>query len=209
MNILHVSHIAEFIGTYGFNPNVSQCEAIRRYISLLLRWNQRISLTRVTDSDEILRFHFGESLFAVNRVPIRVGRLADVGSGAGFPGLALKIAVPELDVVLIESNAKKAAFLAEVSRELALKCREIIKGRMEDEEPGDGPYDFITARALGNYPALLKWSCRLLGHAGSLVLWLGEAETLELAKNNAWIWRDPIQIPGSKRRFLLVGTPRT
>ena len=99
-------------------PASELCERIRTYISLLLRWNQSISLTTVTNSDEILRFHFGESLFAASAFSLENGRLADVGSGAGFPGLPLAMLLPDLNVTLIESNAKKFTFLSEVVREL-------------------------------------------------------------------------------------------
>jgi 16S rRNA (guanine527-N7)-methyltransferase len=208
MKILHSSYIAEVIGTYGFSPDIAQCDATRRYITMLLHWNKRISLTRITDLDEILRFHFGESLFALRQVPIREGRLADVGSGAGFPGVALKIALPELELVLIESNVKKAAFLAEVCRELGLKKAEVFRGRMEDISAPDKLYDHVTARALGNYSVLLKWASRHLSQGGKIVLWLGEEEAADLAKSEAWEWRQPVRIPGSERRLLLIGIPR-
>ena len=90
---------------YGFSSaDDTFRERVRRYIEILARWNKVISLTRVMEPLDILRFHFGESLFAVENVPIREGRLADVGTGAGFPGLALGMAVPKLKVTLIESN---------------------------------------------------------------------------------------------------------
>ena len=91
-----------------------------------------MSLTTVTNPNEILKFHFGESLFAAPAAQISDGRLADVGSGAGFPGLAIRILVEPLEVMLIESNTKKAAFLSEVSRELCLKDVEVFRGRMEN-----------------------------------------------------------------------------
>ena len=208
MHMLHSSYIREVIGIYGFSPNEHQCEAIRKYISLVLRWNQRISLTRVTDPDEILRFHFGESLFAINQVPIRGGRLADVGSGGGFPGLPLKIALLELELVLIESNVKKAVFLSEVCRELGLNNVEVFRGRMESIPAEDKPYDFITARALGSHPDLLKWASRHLVPRGKIVLWLGDTEASNLAEVDSWEWRKPVHIPGSERRFLLIGATR-
>ena len=110
--------IAEILSVYGIATSPALAGAIRTYISMLVRWNSRISLTTVVDPVEILKFHFGESLFAISKVPISFGRLADVGSGAGFPGLPLGIFLPDLEVVLIESNVKKAAFLSEVIREL-------------------------------------------------------------------------------------------
>ncbi len=205
---LHTSFIVITLARYGFKPSSEQAEAIREYVSLLLRWNQRISLTRVTDPVEILRFHFGESLFATEIVPIRQGRLADVGSGAGFPGLALKIAVPELEVVLIESSTKKSAFLAEVCRSLGLKGVRILKTRAEDLKADDERFEFVTARALGNYSSLLSWASRHFGPSAKIVLWLGTEEVDRLSGNVDWTWRKPELIPGANRRFILVGSPR-
>ena len=175
-------------------------------MALLLRWNKRISLTTVVDPLEILRFHFGESVVAASTVPIEKGRLADVGSGAGFPGLPLSIAIPDISVTLIESNAKKAAFLAEVARELKLARVDIIRKRMEDL-PGDLPqFDYIAARALGGYQSLLTWSRSRLKCDGKMVLWLGDEESRILSADPSWTWRDPSLIPGSERRFILVGS---
>ena len=95
-------------------------EQIRVYVELLDKWNRKISLTTVSEPRDVLRRHFGESMFAHREGNFVGGRLADVGTGAGFPGLALKIASPSLVVELMEPNKKKCAFLAEVVRELAL-----------------------------------------------------------------------------------------
>src|SRR5690348_17219107 len=97
-----------------------QVSLVQRYMAMLLAWNEKINLTAIRDPVEVLYRHFCESMYAAVALPLQAGRLADVGSGAGFPGLALKIARPELQVSLIESNVKKATFLAEVVRELGL-----------------------------------------------------------------------------------------
>ena len=107
---------------------------VREYVSLLLMWNQSISLTTVTDPDEIISRHFGESMFAAKLISVENCRLADVGTGAGFPGLPLKILSPTLDLVLIESNKKKYAFLSEVVRSLGLKSVEVLPERFEMRE---------------------------------------------------------------------------
>src|SRR5256886_3412074 len=93
---------------------------IQQYIKILLTWNEKINLTSIRDPLEILNRHFCECMYAASTAPVEHGRLADVGSGAGFPGLPLKIIRPELQVFLIESNVKKATFLAEVIRDLGL-----------------------------------------------------------------------------------------
>lgn len=207
MSELTDQEIRETLLQYVFSPDGNQCSAIRTYISLLLRWNQKISLTTVVDPLEILRFHFGESLFASSAVPIEKGRLADVGSGVGFPGVALAIVIPELAVALIESNSKKAAFLSELARELNLRNVEVIRRRFEQMSVSQPQFDFITARALGNYESLLIWSHGGLAVTGRIVLWLGEDECRRISADSSYSWHDPLRIPGSKRRFILVGSP--
>ena len=125
--------IAAALAPYGVAPSRDLCSAIRDYTVLLLRWNQRIGLTAIKDPASILARHFGESLFAASAVPLRSRRLVDVGSGAGFPGLALKLVLPETEVTLIEANAKKAAFLAEVIRTLRLRGVRLLRERTESK----------------------------------------------------------------------------
>ncbi len=193
------------LAPYGVLLDRSQMEAVRRQCELLLLWNQRVSLTSVRQPQEILERHFGESMFAAGQVPIEHGRLADVGSGAGFPGLALKLICPRLQVTLIEPNAKKAAFLAEVRRELKLADVEIERRRIEELGAGFGVMDYVTARAVGRLDQLVKWAQGVLKVGGLLVLWVGERDRRRIIAMQGVTWREPIRIPMSERRFLLVG----
>jgi 16S rRNA (guanine527-N7)-methyltransferase len=207
MDSLSNAQIAEILRPYGVFADVSFFDQIRTYITLLLKWNATISLTTITDPVEICRLHFGESIFAASAVPMREGRLADVGSGAGFPGLPLRMTSPAINLTLIEANARKAAFLSEVVRALGLKGVDVFRGRMEDHKP-DKPYDWITARALGQHDDLLRWAKGNLTASGKVVLWLGEDDAKRISHTPEWEWRSPILIPGSKRRFLLGGSPK-
>src|SRR5260370_8789673 len=103
--------IAKALTPFNVGPSATLADSIRKYADLLLLWNHKVNLTSITNPREILARHFGESLFAASAVPISAGRLADVGSGAGFPGLALKLFVPDLEVFLVESVMKTATFL--------------------------------------------------------------------------------------------------
>jgi 16S rRNA (guanine527-N7)-methyltransferase len=190
---------------YGIAASARLCDQIRTYIDLVLRWNQKTSLTTVTDPAEMLRFHFGESLLAVEAVPIRHGRLADVGSGAGFPAVPIRMVCEGLNIILIESNQKKATFLAEVARELQLQDVEVRRGRMKDVSFGDEPVDFVSARAVRIDDEFLAWSHRSLSPAGSLVLWFGEDDASKIHQRPGWEWADPIRIPQSDRRVILHG----
>jgi 16S rRNA (guanine527-N7)-methyltransferase len=201
--------IAHTLQPYGVSATPTLCASIRIYIELLLRWNKKIALTTVTDPFEILRFHFGESMFAAGQVPIRHGRLADVGTGAGFPAVPLSMVVPELYCILIESNQKKAAFLAEVVRTLALGRIEVYRGRMESFASSAEKFDFSISRALGMHDEFLDWSSNHLSPSGKVVLWLGEADANQIASHSTWIWQDPSLIPNSQQRVLLVGSRAT
>jgi 16S rRNA (guanine527-N7)-methyltransferase len=192
---------------YGFSAPPSFLVAAKRYIDLLLRWNRTISLTTVTDPDQIVRFHFGESIFALSVVPIENGRLADVGSGAGFPGLALAMARPGLRVTLVEASAKKFAFLNEAVRELGLKNSRVLRCRMEEVAIKER-FEFTTARALGRHDLFLKWSRLHLNPSGKVVLWLGGRDVTALRSEGGWSWSPEVSIPGSKQRFLLFGSPQ-
>ena len=191
---------------YGTKATVAQCEQIRTYIAVLLKWNTVISLTSVTKEAEILRYHFGESVFAASVVPNLNGRLADVGAGAGFPGLPLRIVCEDLELLLIESNAKKCAFLNEVVRQLDLTGVQVVHSRYEDAAHL-GRVDVVASRALGSYRELLTWTSSVLAPGGSLVLWLGEDDATAVASRGQFLWQPKILIPGSKRRYLLLGTP--
>ena len=191
---------------YGVSVGALVCDQIRIYIDLLLRWNQKTSLTTVTDPTEILRFHFGESLLAVPTVPIRHGRLADVGSGAGFPAVPIRMVSERLSIILIESNQKKATFLMEVARALGLEHIDVRRSRMDGVSLDEEKVDFITARALGIDDKFLDWAHNSLDSHGSVVLWLGTPDAEKISQKSGWKWADPIRIPQSTQRVILRGS---
>jgi 16S rRNA (guanine527-N7)-methyltransferase len=97
----------------------SQLDSLQRHYELLVKWNQRLNLTRVDNLLEVVQFHYCESMFLGMKLPPGPLRVADVGSGAGFPGIPIAILRPEIKVTLIESHQRKAVFLREAARELA------------------------------------------------------------------------------------------
>lgn len=208
MNALSPESIRMELSQYGVTADARLCAAILIYIELLLRWNSKISLTAVTDPLEVVRFHFGESLLALSTIPISFGRLADVGSGAGFPGLPLRMACPGVELYLIEPNLKKAAFLSEVVRTLSLDNVEVLRFRMESLPVEYGDFDFISARALGQHEALLRWSRNRLKQGGMTILWIGESDAYSVQESEDWLWKPPILVPGSQRRIILTGSPK-
>jgi 16S rRNA (guanine527-N7)-methyltransferase len=214
----------------GQQLTVNDLLNISTYIDLLLRWNARINLTAVRQPEEIVTRHFGESLFAARQLfPTRTAvaqpvnpalsevertvqaeqssaasRLIDIGSGAGFPGLPMKIWAPEIDVTLIESNQKKATFLREVARSLTLTNINIFAGRAEAFP--NPPAAVVTLRAVDHFETVLPIATRLVAPGGRLALLIGQAQ-LTQAHNLApeLIWIPPIPIPLSANRVLAIG----
>ena len=179
---------------------------IQQYIGILLAWNDKVNLTAIRDPLEMLYRHFCESMVAGISVPVENGRLADVGSGGGFPGLPLKILRPGLQVFLIESNLKKATFLLEVIRELGLKDTQVIVRRYEELGEELAPLDFVCSRALGEFPKFLEWAHSAQISASQVILWMGANDLPAIQKIPIWEWREPIAVPNSLRRLLVVGT---
>ena len=182
---------------------------IQQYMKILLTWNEKVNLTAIRDPLEILHRHFCESMYAAEALPLEKGRLADVGSGGGFPGLALKIIRPGLQVFLVESNIKKVTFLAEVIRELGLKGAQVLARRYEELGEEIAPLEYICSRALGEFPGFLEWARSEQIAAKQVILWIGARDLDEIQKISTWDWQEPIPVPHSLRRLLLVGNKKS
>ncbi len=138
------------------------------YLDLLLKWNARTNLTAIRDPEEIVRRHFGESLFAGRHVPLETRTLLDFGSGAGFPGLPIQLLRPKIAVTLAESQNKKATFLREVVRTLGLPT-EVWSARVEDM-PAERRFDVVAMRAVDNMEAALTAGRARIAPGGQLLL---------------------------------------
>ena len=205
-----------------------QLAQVSTYLDLLLKWNARINLTSVRQPEEIITRHFGESFFtarqlcpspvvipserdlagAKEREPRDFGfsNLIDVGSGAGFPGLAIKIYAPALTVTLVESNQKKATFLREVVRALILTNIDVFAGRAEDFPHTAA---IVTLRAVEKPERALPAAARLISPGGRLALLLGAAQAGDAqGLLPGFSWAPPVALPGSSHRILLVGVSR-
>jgi 16S rRNA (guanine527-N7)-methyltransferase len=202
---LSADAIAKALHEFQLETTTAQIAAIQRYIAMLVVWNEKINLTAIRDPLEVLYRHFCESMYAAVAVPLHEGRLADVGSGGGFPGLALKIARPELQVILVESSVKKATFLAEVVRDLGFSDTRVLVSRYEDLGEEIAPLDFVCSRALGEFDKFLSWARTERVAAERAILWVGGRDIEEIKRIDRWSWKEPIAIPHSLQRFLLVG----
>ncbi|MGB2629418.1 MAG: 16S rRNA (guanine(527)-N(7))-methyltransferase RsmG [Candidatus Acidiferrum sp.] len=200
--------IRQQLKAFSIEVNDEQVVCIQQYIEILLHWNEKLNLTAIRDPLEILVRHFCESMFGATAVPINSGRLADIGSGAGFPGIPMKILRPEIELFLVESNIKKGTFLAEVIRETGLKNSRVLISRYEELGEELAPLDVVCSRALGDFEPFLAWAASDKVSAGKAVLWIGGRDLDEVKKSELWDWQEPIAVPQSLRRYLLVGAKR-
>jgi 16S rRNA (guanine527-N7)-methyltransferase len=214
-----VAHLlAPFVG--GVSLGETQLAQLATYLDLLVRWNARMNLTAVRAPEEIVTRHFGESLFAARHLYPERGteesRVLDLGSGAGFPGLPIKIWAPTLHATLLESNQRKATFLREVLRALQLSEVEVLAIRAEEyvseisRENSSISHCTVTLRAVERFQQIVPAAVNLLrqfpGSARRLALLIGAAQ-VETAHSLATTltWSDPLDLPGSSQRVLLVG----
>jgi 16S rRNA (guanine527-N7)-methyltransferase len=207
--------IAEFLQPFTEPRMVSSTVSaqLKSYLDLLLRWNARINLTAVREPEQIVIRHFGESLFA-GQVLLgerndaeRSCTLTDVGSGAGFPGIPIKLFAPELELTLIESQNKKATFLREVIRTLALDRADVSCGRAEQ---WGRTADLVTLRAVEQFELALPVAAHLVAPSGRLCLLIGarQVSTVREILGANWICQEPIAVPLSAGRVVLVGSRR-
>ncbi|KAF0134514.1 MAG: 16S rRNA (guanine527-N7)-methyltransferase [Candidatus Saganbacteria bacterium] len=137
------------------------------YLQELLEWNKKFNLTAVTEPDEIKIRHFEDSLSILQAIEINDQKIADIGSGAGFPGVPLKIVRPNIRLTIIEATKKKTVFLNHLIKALDLKGVEIIWGRAETIKRAD--FDIVLARAVAKLNKLAVYGLHLLKKGGILV----------------------------------------
>ncbi len=134
----------------------------------------KLALVSKLDKSRLEERHLQPSLEALNLIP-ETGRLLDVGSGGGLPGIPIAIHRPGLNVTSVESNARKASFLKRVSRETELNNLNVLNLRVETlDETHAGHYDVVTARAVASIPELISWTRKLLKPTGCWLLWKGK-----------------------------------
>ena len=187
-------------------------EPLLAYLALLLRWNAAYNLTAIRDPREMVAKHLLDSLAmhgATAPLAADGGHLADLGTGAGFPGIPLAIAQPGLQVALVESNGKKARFMREAVRTLGLGNARVVESRIEAVAEA-GAFDAITARALATLPLILELGGHLLKPEGVLLAMKGVVPAEEIAALPAG-WQveriEPLQVPGlaAERHLVVVG----
>jgi 16S rRNA (guanine527-N7)-methyltransferase len=198
MPTLSEAKIATLLTPFLPYPPPQILPKLSAYLDLLLKWNARTNLTAIRDPEEIVRRHFGESLFAGLHLSPEANTVLDFGSGAGFPGLPIAILHPEIAVTLAESQNKKSTFLREVVRTLGLKA-EIWASRVETMPEGF-QFHTVTLRAVDNMAAAL--SAAAPRASNDLLLLAGTPP----APPPGFSFQEPISIPTTQSSILLRGT---
>jgi len=188
----------------GVDPRPALLQSMAAYVELLLRWNRKINLTAITDVDEIASRNLAESFFGARWLAEAGGTYCDVGSGAGFPGLALQLVRPQWRGILLEPVGKKAAFLAEAGRVVGARHLQVEIARWQDSAIPRESLEAVMARALGGHGELADWAATRLKSGGTLLLWLGSEDAVRLMGLPGWRW-EAEPLPGSRRRLLLAG----
>ncbi len=199
MPTLSEDEIATLLTPY-LTPSPEILPQLSLYLDLLLKWNARTNLTAIRDPEEIVRRHFGESLFAARHLG-PCDTLLDLGSGAGFPGLPIALLHPEIHVTLAESQNKKATFLREAVRTLNIPV-EVWAARVETMPPAR-QFHTVTLRAVDNMPAALAAAAPRATH--QLLLLTSTPPTLP----PDFTPEAPIPIPNTQSSILLKATRQT
>lgn len=169
----------EAIKQLGICLTEEQQNKLHKFYHLLIEWNEKINLTRITKEEEVYLKHFYDSLTLVKVVNLNEKEtLCDVGSGAGFPGIVLKIAFPHLKITLLDSLNKRVIYLNEIIKELELEDIKAIHTRGEDYKE---TFDVVTARAVANIEKLVNYTMHLVKKEGIFIAMKGNIES-ELTK---------------------------
>jgi 16S rRNA (guanine527-N7)-methyltransferase len=157
----------------GFTPSKEQINAFMTYLSELKRWNKAYNLTGLKNDEDIIIKHFLDSLLYLKAIPDGKIKIADVGSGAGFPGIPIKIIRPEIEMFLIEPSRKKSAFLRHIIRQLGLEKIGVIEKSIEEIKINHElsfPVDIAVTRALFSIKGFLKKASHIVRKGGILIL---------------------------------------
>ena len=196
MNIEEFKKIMIFYGEkIDIKFTEEQLNQFYKYMNLLLEWNEKINLTAITDPNEVILKHFIDSL-TINKYIKENSTLADVGTGAGFPGIPLKILRPDLKITLVDSLNKRINFLNEVINKLNLVNIETVHSRIEDfgkDKKYRESFDFVTARAVANLAVLSEYLLPIAKVGGQCVCMKGSSVEEELSNG-----KNAIKVLGGK-----------
>jgi 16S rRNA (guanine527-N7)-methyltransferase len=174
----------------------------QNYLDLLLRWNQRLNLTAIRDPRQIIQRHFVESAFVAQHLPAGISSLLDYGSGAGFPGIPIAICCPEIQVTLAEAQGKKASFLRETLRVLALPGQ--VYGDRVETMPEQILFDAVSMRAVEKMESAIPIAVKRVKQY-LVLLTTGKSAAASRGFTAELDWLEPTPLPNSAQMILAIG----
>ena len=200
---------------YGISVTNSQLGQFQIYMEALLSWNEKVNLTTITEPAEVTVKHFLDSILILHYYDLPLGaKIIDVGTGAGFPGLPLKILRPDLSVTLLDSLNKRLIFICDLLTKLGVKCN-VVHARAEEYgriEENRQAFDFVVSRAVAKLPALCEYCLPFVKIGGVFVSMKGPdiGEELESAENAVKLLGCTVssvenyRLPGGDGRSLVI-----
>jgi 16S rRNA (guanine527-N7)-methyltransferase len=201
-----LSELIEHAHKIGVPLDRAACDRLRRYVDTLLFWNERLSLTGARSERTVFLDHVLDSLHVCRHVP-NGAQLADLGSGAGFPGVPIAVARPDVHVVLVESRRKRANFLREVVRKADLANAEVSETRAEDlGEAMRARFDVVTSRALSSLDRFLDLAAPILKPGGLAIAMKGPATAnyRTLHDGYGYVASEPYRLPSGAQLSLVM-----
>ena len=204
---------------HGLVLNDQQIAQFERYYQLLVEWNEKMNLTAITQREEVYLKHFYDCLMVLWNMPLEdyALQLCDVGAGAGFPSIPLKIAHPELQVTIVDSLQKRLTFIEHLAEELGLEGVSCVHGRAEDvgQNPAyRGQFDIVTARAVASLNVLAEYCLPLVKIGGQFLALKAQKSDQELEEARAAIrilgaklikvTEDQLPVEAADRRYILI-----
>lgn len=195
--------VAHARSLFGIELTAEQQQAFAMLADELIAWNQRVNLTAITEPDQIVTRHFLDSLSVVRAVKFVPGsRVIDVGAGAGFPGLPLRILHPKIALTSLEATGKKTEFISHICTRLSLSDVTVVHGRAEEighEAAHREQYDVALARAVARLPVLAEYLLPLLKRGGKMIALKGESAAHEVSAA-----QDALKLLGGEMRRLIT-----
>lgn len=172
---MNIEEFKKAVKNLGITVTDEEISKLEKYATLLKEWNEKINLTAITDKDQVFLKHFYDSLTIVKIIDLnKLDNLCDLGTGAGFPGIVLKIFFPKLKITLVDALNKRIKFLEVVINELFLSNITLEHARAEEYAKDNREcFDVVTARALSSFPVLLEYGIPLLKVNGHLIAMRG------------------------------------
>ena len=200
--------LKQLAAEFGIECTPEMLSQFRKYYEMLVFWNEKVNLTAITQQNEVEIKHFADSILPEKRIPAGAS-VCDVGTGAGFPGIPLKIVRPDLSVTLLDSLNKRVTFLQEVCKTLNLDKMRCLHARAEDfgQKEGRERFDVVTSRAVARLNTLAEYAIPLLKIGGIFLAYKANCEEEQQEAENA------VRILGGKievvHKFDLCGQTRT